>query len=185
MSHIFIKTWSCTECGYKQDCEPTQENADLHFNNDVKFTVSDLKAEECPACALKSKRGKPLAKEINPLKKSKMNFMDETEHVVLIAALEADGPQQVSDGVEMRDETALEKNRRIEKDVEKLENLSNAEKSQARADLHSQPARQVQTNRMRDEFPHERKARIDLAKSELKPLTDIQIAELRAKFEDN
>lgn len=182
MSSIFIKTWSCS-CGYRQDCEPTQENADLHFNSDRNFPVNSLKAGECPACALKGQHGM-LDKEVDPAKKSKMSFMDVAEHAAFLAALEADGPHQVSDGAEERDETPVEISRRVDKELEKLEGLSASEKAKARTDLLTGQPRKIQTNRMRDEFPHERKLRIERVKNELSPLTAQQIAELRAKHED-
>lgn len=184
MSEILIKTWSCAECGYRQDCEPTKANADFHFNKDRMFPIVDLAAGECPACALKGVRGKKLARETDPAKKCRMNFLDESEHAALIAALEAEGPQQVSDGVETRDETVEEKGRRVEKEIAKLEGLSVSEKAKARADLLAQPARKVDTHKMRDELPHERKARIDHVKIELKPMTAAEIKALRDKYED-
>lgn len=74
---IKIRTWSCG-CGYKQDCEPTQENQDLHFNSDREFRVNDLRANECPSCKLKGiTRG--LHKETDPEKKITHTVMGEED----------------------------------------------------------------------------------------------------------
>lgn len=74
-----IKTWSCEACGYKQDMEPTQENMNKHFNNDIQFRVSDLKANECPSCGLKSMRGKAMSLETRLDKKVTITIMGEEE----------------------------------------------------------------------------------------------------------
>ncbi len=74
---IKIKTWGCG-CGYHQDFEPTQANQNLHFNNDSQFRVSNLKANECPSCALKEKIG-TLVLETEPSKKTTITIMGEEE----------------------------------------------------------------------------------------------------------
>lgn len=74
---IRIKTWGC-DCGYHQDFEPNQELMDLHFNSDVSFRVSNLKADQCPSCALKGKVGN-LVIETNPDKKITMTVMGEED----------------------------------------------------------------------------------------------------------
>lgn len=53
---ITIPTWSCS-CGSSVDCEPTQENMDKYFNHDLKYPLSNLKANQCPNCALHGKEG--------------------------------------------------------------------------------------------------------------------------------
>lgn len=78
---IKIKTWSC-QCGYHQDCEPTQENQDLLFNLDPKFKVSDLKVNECPACALKGQL-ETLTLETDEAKKTTIIIMGEDELATL------------------------------------------------------------------------------------------------------
>ena len=40
MITFFIKTWSCSKCGYRQDFEPTQENQNIHFNYDTSFKLN-------------------------------------------------------------------------------------------------------------------------------------------------
>ncbi len=72
-----IKTWSCA-CGYAQDFDPTQENQDLHFNNDSQFRLSNLKANECPSCGLKGLKG-AMTKETNPDKKTTVTIMGEED----------------------------------------------------------------------------------------------------------
>jgi len=72
---INIKTWKC-ECGYKIDCEPTQENMDLHFNSDPQFRVSNLQANQCPSCALRKVVG-TLVEETDENKKISVEIMDE------------------------------------------------------------------------------------------------------------
>ncbi len=74
---IKIKTWSCA-CGYSQDFEPTQENQNKHFNSDVSFRISDLKANSCPSCALKGVAG-TLALERDPNKKMVISIIGEEE----------------------------------------------------------------------------------------------------------
>ena len=74
---IKIKTWSCA-CGYKQDMPPTQENQNLHFNNDRQFPLSNLKANECPSCGLKGLKG-VMQKETDPLKKTTVTIMGEED----------------------------------------------------------------------------------------------------------
>lgn len=75
---IKIKTWTCSLCNYSQDCEPTQENQDKHFNNDVNFRVSNLKANQCPSCALKGIISN-LILEVNLDKKITMTVMGEED----------------------------------------------------------------------------------------------------------
>lgn len=58
MIKYFIPTWECEGCGHKIDCEPTQQNWDVHFNADPKSKVHDLFAGECHECAKKGLRGK-------------------------------------------------------------------------------------------------------------------------------
>ena len=62
---IKIKTWSCPECFYHQDFEPTDELMLKHFGRS-----GDL----CPSCG-KAK----LVKEINPDKKIVMTIMGEED----------------------------------------------------------------------------------------------------------
>ncbi|KKN59596.1 hypothetical protein LCGC14_0540590 [marine sediment metagenome] len=73
---IKIRTWRCSKCDYAQDFEPTQENMNVHFNNDRTFKVSNLKENECPSCALKGGAGL-LKKVTNNAKKIKMTVMGE------------------------------------------------------------------------------------------------------------
>ena len=74
---ITIQTWTCS-CGYKQDCEPTQANQDLHFNNDSQFRLSNLKVNECPSCALKGIKN-TMSLETNPAKKVVLTVMGEED----------------------------------------------------------------------------------------------------------
>lgn len=183
MSEIKIRTWSCLACGYKQDFEPTKENQDIHFNNDGKFAVNNLKENECPACSLKGKQGSVLIKETDPAKKSKMTFLNEAEYKALIISLETESPQMKADGVEFRDETLDEKVYRIDKELAEA-NLSSSEKIVNRAELLALPPRKIQTLKMRQELPFERRFRIEQIKNKIKPLTEAEIIALRAKYED-
>ena len=74
---IKIKTWGCSNCGYHQDFEPTQENLNKHFPEGVKVDC-------CPACFLgkcpdRIKKEMPLLKETNPDKKITMTVMGEED----------------------------------------------------------------------------------------------------------
>ena len=75
---IKIRTWSCS-CGYKQDFPPTQENQDIHFNNDRTFRLDDVKENECPSCGLRGIRGKQMVKEIDLDKKTIITIMGEED----------------------------------------------------------------------------------------------------------
>lgn len=91
MQTIKIKTWSCSECGYKQDFEPTAENMAIHFIPPVFPPIGE---GECPACATGKnrtkilKKGVMMKKETDNNKKSVMNITehnDEAEFPVLDA----------------------------------------------------------------------------------------------------
>ena len=69
---IKIRTWDCTQCNYHQDFEPTQELMNVNFNNIQGARIRDIRANECPSCALKGKRGILMKKETDPAKKMKM-----------------------------------------------------------------------------------------------------------------
>ena len=75
---IKIRTWRCSKCDYAQDFEPTQENMDVHFNNDRTFRISNLNENDCPSCALKEVKG-VMKKEIDPEKKIEMTVMGEED----------------------------------------------------------------------------------------------------------
>jgi len=76
---IEIRTWSCPECGYSQDFEPTQALMDLHFNNSPTFRLVNCQENECPCCALENMRGKQMGKETDPSKKMRMTVMGEED----------------------------------------------------------------------------------------------------------
>mgnify|MGYP001589875351 CR=1 FL=1 len=75
---IKIPTWRCA-CDYAQDFEPTQENLDLHFNNNKKFPlIESLKENECPSCHERGNKAQ-LVKETDPKKKTTITIMGEDE----------------------------------------------------------------------------------------------------------
>lgn len=76
---IEIRTWSCPECGYKQDFEPTQELMDLHFNSSPTCKLTNCQENECPCCALENMRGKQMGPETDPAKKMRMTVMGEED----------------------------------------------------------------------------------------------------------
>lgn len=76
---IIIKTWSCVDCGYKQDFEPTEEKMKEIFNDDKRFLVSDVADYECPNCALSGIRGKQLSLETDTSRKIRINVMGKEE----------------------------------------------------------------------------------------------------------
>lgn len=80
MPQVFpIKTWSCKECNYRQDFEPTAENFAIHFKG------GQIPAYECPACYLGKnvegirKPGKKMKKETVHEKKIKVTVCDEAD----------------------------------------------------------------------------------------------------------
>lgn len=75
-----IKTWSCAQCSYRQDYEPTEENHAIHFKDYY------LKDNCCPACHM----GKNPKKEVvldnthmqlvtDPAKKDEIIIMGEDD----------------------------------------------------------------------------------------------------------
>jgi len=76
---IEIRTWSCPECGYTQDFEPTHELMDLHFNNSPTCQLVNCQENECPSCALRGARLVPMRKETDPSKKMRMTVMGEED----------------------------------------------------------------------------------------------------------
>lgn len=73
---IKIKTWTCSECGYYQDFEPTAELMVLHFKG--------VPADVCPACFLgknpsRTKAVVQLLKETRPENKSTVTIIGEEE----------------------------------------------------------------------------------------------------------
>lgn len=52
---VTIATWRCS-CGYSQDVEPTQENMNLHFNDDRNFPLTNVGGGQCPSCLLTRKQ---------------------------------------------------------------------------------------------------------------------------------
>jgi len=86
-----IKTWSCDNCGYSQDFEPTKANFDIHFNNDGDYLGRmrtfngrrEVMDGECPSCKLKG-ISKKLHKEVDESKKTVMKFLEDHEIDALI-----------------------------------------------------------------------------------------------------
>lgn len=81
MLTIKIKTWSCSNCNYTQDFEPTKSNLKIHFPD------LDLDNYECPACASGQnevkilKRGIKMVKETDLAKKIVMNIRNTDETI--------------------------------------------------------------------------------------------------------
>lgn len=53
---IKIKTWRCPVCEYAQNEEPTQEFMDVNLNDIRAFPLKNIKANECPNCAMHGDR---------------------------------------------------------------------------------------------------------------------------------
>jgi len=112
---IKIKTWCCKDCGYQQDCEPTKEMMDKHFNKDKDFRINDVQENECPCCCLEGKRGVQMVKETDPKKKTEMAITDSQSDIdKQRSELEAEGTNKFAVGKEIRLETDEEKIKRID-----------------------------------------------------------------------
>lgn len=124
-----INTWRC-QCGYSQDFEMTQENADIHFNSDKKFPVFDLKENECPSCAMKNHRGHLVTQETDISKMSVQNHLEQSDIDALRKELEEEETQITKTGKKIivnseivddeREETVKEKEDRIEKTISQM-----------------------------------------------------------------
>src|SRR3990167_11270460 len=148
-----IKTYSCS-CGYKQDFEPTKELMELHFNSSKRFKVKDIKAGECPSCALKGVRNNVLNKEADSQKKIMVRHLEQSDIDTIRTSLEAEPIQKVKTG-------------------SKLFRLVDITK----------PDVLEQFNEERDETPQERAARIANHVSKLKLAPSQEIQTFRALFE--
>jgi len=179
-----IKTWSCAECGYRQDCEPTQENADRHFNLDRNFILSDIVENECPACSLKGVRGNVLVRETNPVKKSKMDIIESEADIEAIREkIRSKGPRSLVVGVRQREETDVEKAVRVDAEL-KGKTLNVVAKEKVKASMMALPNLTIEEPVRRQETIDEMEARIQADTDNLKPATPQEISELRAKYED-
>jgi len=185
MLQFAIKTWSCSACGYKQDCEPTQENADLHFNADKHFPVVDLTEGECPNCANNGVRGKILKKENNTDKKCTMAVLDSQADIEAEKQRLLRKPKEkIRLGFTTRPETDAERTSRIDKDLKKLDHLSPAAKQSVKTSLSALPVLSVTEEISREETDEERNIRVEKIVGRLRVATTAEIAELRAKYED-
>ena len=94
MLTIKIKTWTCPECNYKQDFEPTKENMAIHFKE---LGILDY---ECPACASGQNRERKI-KRVKMIKETRinekciMNIVEEKDEMMK--------PVMDTDGKELKD----------------------------------------------------------------------------------
>ncbi len=158
MITYYIKTWRCSNCDYAQDCEPTQNNQDLHFNKDEKFPAYDILENECPSCVLKGIRSCSMEKVIDISKKSVHNFLEQSDVIKITNELKNEPIRLVATG------------RNLKVSV-KDHNLGNVE---AFEDVEEK----------REETDYERKNRINNTLSKLKPLSIEEINKIREKYED-
>lgn len=149
-----IKTWRCATCNYAQDFEPTKDNMQHNFNDDKKFRVQDVKANECPNCRLQGVASgiKSLKQETNLSKKIVFNCCEQSDVDALKLNLEAEPTRKIKTG------------RKLFQQV--------------------QPNEFVQVDEERDEISQERRKRIDDEIAQLKVITSQKLQELRAQFED-
>lgn len=149
-----IKTWRCS-CGYAQDFEPTAEAMHLHFNQDKSFPLGDVRAGECPSCALKGERGAALPKETDPAKKSKHNHLEASDIPAKIAEAEAE-----------------------------TRKVKTGRKLYVKAKDAADPSALEQVDEERDETPEEKTERVAKLQAKLIPADTVKIAEMRALYED-
>ena len=106
-THIKIKTWICKACGYKQDCEPTQENANTHFNLSSKYVGNSVLAGDCPSCRQKGKVN-PLTRATKSEDKIGITVMGE-EEIDLLETIDEKNPKLPNGSVGKRKLKAPEK----------------------------------------------------------------------------
>src|SRR3990167_3414925 len=179
-----IKTWTCFECGYSQDFEPTQENTNKHFNSDKEFRIFNLVGNECPACALKGIRGKLLGKETDASKKMTMLAYDkESDRDAMRQELLAGPKQKIFLGKEIRLETSKEQDKRIEKAI-LGRGLSDSQENALKNRLKALPKLQIEARIFEDETDEEKVVRIEAEVNAIQLATTEKIKFLRDTYED-
>lgn len=113
MLRFDIKTWSCAQCGYRQDFEPTSELMDVHFNQDKRFPLDNVQAGNCPSCSLRGYKH-PLTKETDSDKKMRVTVFDSQDDLSQMKKdLDIEPLNRVQFGKEVRSETSEEQQERI------------------------------------------------------------------------
>lgn len=176
MQEFYIKTWACDSCSYKQDMEPTQANADLHFNKSKGFRLNDLLENECPSCKLKGGSG-VLSRVTDNAKKSKITAFDsEKDRAKMRARLMSKPKRRHLVGTEERVETDEEHDERV--DALKAPGSFKARLKVGRKKI----VRKFPI--FEEETDEERKARVDQQVADLVLATPKEIQALRDKYED-
>lgn len=187
MIEYHIKTWTCDDCGYTQDFEPTKELMEKHFNKSARFKLGDIKEGECPSCALKGARDKKVTKETKQEKKMKFRHFEQVDIDNLRSELESEEPQDVVVGEEYRVETDEEKTARVKQEVRERKNklkLKKEEVSSLELELLAQPSITRKFKVKRKETSLEKSKRIEKIMSNFRAATPEEIAEARSKYED-
>jgi ribosomal protein S27AE len=183
MLTLNIKTWACGACGYKQDFEPTAENAKKHFNDDQRYSVNDLKENECPSCRLGG-ANIIMAKAVGDDRISMRVFEKQADIDLVRAEMEAKPKQKIQVGKAKRAETEQEKAERIDKELISLPKSITVEKVADIRSAYEAITEEKEEAIYREETDEEQTKRIEKSLSSLKVATPEEIASLRVKHED-
>lgn len=166
MQEFTIKSWECS-CGYCQDFEPTPEEMAKHsLGND----------DTCPSC----KEGQL---KLSVASRMKMKCCEQADIDTKRAELEAEAPLKIKHGMEQRPETAEEKNKRADEQVEKLGLSKAVDRKSVKDQIMALPDLVVKVPAYREETEQEKAFRIEKHIKNMKVLTPEQIQDLRDKYE--
>jgi hypothetical protein len=184
MINLYIKTWGCV-CGYRQDFEPTQGNADQHFNHSSTFGISDLMESECPSCAKRGERGLQLKRMIEEKDKIKVQLAEASDVSILEEQLDSSTKETIVTDRNERDETDEEFAKRIMLTVDSLGIKDAVEKDKAKTWYETNMKKKIVTTDERLEEPDVlHNERVKKAKGKIKFLTPEEITAFRYKHED-